>query len=638
MITNAVAPFLPPPLPRVAMAGFWDKWIKVVRERTAHIIYQRAVDAGMLEQIDIDFNSPQDKGLWGNNYCTMQMFWDSDLAKIIEAFAYLIAGKDEPELVAKADAIIGLYKNLQQQDGYMNSWYLRMQPGKRWTNLRDCHELYCAGHLLEAAIAYDQATGKRDFLDIMIRYVDHIATQFGFEEGKKKGYPGHEEIELALMKLYRHTGEKRFLDLASYFIDQRGQTPNYFDIESGVRGDTVENDGPSHINEYNQSHIPVREQKEVVGHAVRAMYLYSGMADVAAAKNDGSLRQALDILWNDLVGKRLYVTGGMGPSAANEGFTSDYDLPNETAYAETCASIGLAFWAQRMLGFSPDTRYADMMELAAYNGALAGLSLDGTRFFYENPLESRGGHHRWEWHKCPCCPPNIARFIASIGTYVYSCSPDTIAIHLYGENEAELDVAGTRVQVKQESHYPWNGHIRITVGLQAEASFSLALRIPYWAEGALVKVNGEDAEKSRRMEQGYMIIDRRWSNGDVVELDLPMTIRAVYSHPKVRQDAGRVTLMRGPIVYCLEEVDNPYSLNSLTIDTPEKFTAEFRPELLGGCVVLKGKANLDTDADWQGVLYRDQKPAQKQVEITAIPYHLWDNRQAGEMLVWLRKQ
>jgi DUF1680 family protein len=619
------------------MKGFWEKWITAVREKTAPIIYQRAVAAGMLGQIDPDAPSPEDKGLWGNMYCTMQMFWDSDIAKIIETFAYLIAGRDDPELVKMADSIIALYKKLQQPDGYMNSWFLRMQPGKRWTNLRDCHELYCAGHLLEAAVAYDQATGKREFLDIMIRYMDHIATQFGFEEGKKKGYPGHEEIELALMKLYHHTGEKRFLDLASYFIDQRGQNPNYFEVESKVRGDTA-NDAPSYTSEYNQSHMPVREQREVVGHAVRAMYLFSGMADVSAAKNDESLRTALDALWDDLTGKRLYVTGGMGPSAANEGFTSDYDLPNETAYAETCASIGFAFWAQRMLGFAPDTRYADMMELAIYNGALAGLSLDGTKFFYENPLESRGGHHRWEWHKCPCCPPNIARLIASIGTYAYGSSADGIAVHLYGESEAEFSIAGSAVRIKQETQYPWDGRIKLTLGVAEAGEFSLAVRIPHWAEGAVVTVNGGDAEQSARREKGYMILARRWSDGDTVEVNLPMRIRTVHSNPNVRQDAGRVTLMRGPLVYCLEQADNPVPLNSLTIGAVDSFVAEFRPGLLGGCTVLKGTALLDSDQDWRGTLYREAKPSQKQMKITAIPYHLWDNRQAGEMLVWLRKQ
>lgn len=647
MNATTQAPFLPPQVRQVRMRGFWEKWIGAVREKTAPIIYERAVKAGTLEQIDADFPSPSDKGLWGNMYCTMQMFWDSDIAKIIEVFSYLLADRDDPGLAEKADRLIALYKKLQRPDGYLNSWFLRIQPGKRWTNLRDCHELYCAGHLLEAAVAYDQSTGKREFLDIMIKYMDHIAARFGSGEGKKKGYPGHEEIELALMKLHNHTGERRFLDLASYFIDQRGQTPNYFDVESKTRGDTA-NDAPSCTNEYNQSHMPVREQRQVVGHAVRAMYLFSGMADVSAAKNDESLRRALDALWDDLTTKRLYVTGGMGPSAANEGFTSEYDLPNETAYAETCASIGFAFWAQRMLGFAPDIRYADMMELAIYNGALAGLSLDGTKFFYENPLESRGGHHRWEWHKCPCCPPNIARLVASVGTYAYGVSPDGVAVHLYCEGEAELAVGGTAVRIKQETEYPWDGRIKLTLSLPKTAEtpgtkeFPLALRIPGWAEGWSVKVNGGDAGESGgggfTMKKGYAVLARAWSDGDAVELDLPMRIRTVHANPNVRQDAGRAALMRGPLVYCLEGVDNPVPLNSLTIGAVDGFKAEFRPELLGGCTVLKGTATRDDDGDWRGALYREARPSRKQMEITAVPYHLWDNRRAGEMLVWLREE
>ena len=341
-------------------------------------------------------------------------------------------------------------RKLQQPDGYLSSWYQRMQPGKRWTNLRDCHELYCAGHLIEGAVAYYQATGKRKLLDVMCRYADHIAAMFGPEPGKKQGYCGHEEIELALVKLARVTGERKYMDLAKYFIDQRGQQPHYFDEEARARGADPK-DFHFKTYEYNQSHKPVREQDKVVGHAVRAMYLYSGMADIATEYGDDSLRTALDRLWDDLVSKRLYVTGGLGPSADNEGFTSDYDLPNETAYAETCAAVGLVFWASRMLGMGPNARYADIMERALYNGSISGLSLDGSLFFYENPLESRGTHNRWKWHRCPCCPPNIGRMVASIGSYFYGLSEDALAIHLYGDSTARFEIEGRQVGLTQTS-------------------------------------------------------------------------------------------------------------------------------------------------------------------------------------------
>ncbi|RWF39256.1 MAG: glycoside hydrolase family 127 protein, partial [Mesorhizobium sp.] len=453
--------FRPLPVPQVDVRGFWGDRAEAVATRTADILYDRCVEARMLEQIDPDrpspgivipFHSPSpdeaaSPGFTGSTVTT-QMFWDSDLGKTIETSAYSLYRRKNPELEKKIDAVIDMYGRLQQEDGYLSSWYQRIQPGKRWTNLRDCHELYCAGHLIEGAVAYYQATGKRKLLDIMCRYADHIASVLGPEPGKKKGYCGHEEIELALVKLARVTGERKYMELAKYFIDQRGLEPHYFDEEARARGADPK---AYHFKtyEYSQSHIPVREQDKVVGHAVRAMYLYSGMADIATEYGDDTLRLALDRLWDDLTTKNLYITGGLGPSAHNEGFTSDYDLPNETAYAETCASVGLVFWASRMLGMGPNARYADMMERALYNGSISGLSLDGSLFFYENPLESRGKHNRWKWHRCPCCPPNIGRMVASIGSYFYSLSDDALAVHLYGDSTARFNIAGVPVTLTQ---------------------------------------------------------------------------------------------------------------------------------------------------------------------------------------------
>ncbi|MCA0028185.1 MULTISPECIES: glycoside hydrolase family 127 protein [unclassified Mesorhizobium] len=640
--------FRPLPAPQVDVHGFWGDRADAVAARTADILYDRCVEAGMLEQIDPDrpspgvvipFHSPSpdeaaSPGFTGSTVTT-QMFWDSDWGKTIETAAYSLYRAKNPELEKKIDAVIDLYEKLQQPDGYLSSWYQRIQPGLRWTNLRDCHELYCAGHLIEGAVAYYQATGKRKLLDVMCRYADHIASVLGPEPGKKKGYCGHEEIELALVKLARVTGENKYMELAKYFIDQRGQQPHYFDEEARARGTDPK---AYHFKtyEYSQSHIPVREQDKVVGHAVRAMYLYSGMADIATEYGDDSLRVALDRLWDDLTSKNLYITGGLGPSAHNEGFTSDFDLPNESAYAETCAAVGLVFWASRMLGMGPNARYADIMERALYNGSISGLSLDGSLFFYENPLESRGRHNRWKWHRCPCCPPNIGRMVASIGSYFYSLADDALAVHLYGDSTARFDIAGVPVALTQASRYPWDGAVAITIEPQAPVAFTLHLRVPAWSAGAALKVNGETVKLEDVTSDGYAAIRRTWKKGDSVRLDLEMPIERLYANPQVRQDAGRVALSRGPLIYCVEATDNDGSLHRIALPRTASIEAHDEPDLLGGVVALSTTALADTDEGWQNGLYRTDPPAARQTRLTAIPYFAWDNREPGEMLVWLR--
>ncbi|MEA3537029.1 glycoside hydrolase family 127 protein [Rhizobium sp. CC-YZS058] len=628
--------FRPVTVPSVTLSGFWGQWQDAVSETTAAILLDRCEAAGMIQAIDVDQPSP---GVvipiapWGGS---TQMFWDSDLGKSIETIAFSLYRKPNPELEARADAIIDLYEKLQDKDGYLNAWFQRVQPDRRWTNLRDHHELYCAGHLMEAAVAYYQATGKRKLLDIMCRYADYMLTVFGEGEGQMPGYDGHEEIELALVKLARVTGEPKYLDLSKFFVDQRGTEPHFF-TEEAQRDGRDASDFHQRTYEYGQAHQPVRDQRKVVGHAVRAMYLYSGMADIATEYRDDSLTEALEGLWDDLTTKQMYITGGIGPAASNEGFTDYFDLPNDTAYAETCASVGLVFWANRMLGRGPNRRYADVMEQALYNGALPGLALDGKTFFYENPLESTGKHHRWTWHHCPCCPPNIARLVTSIGSYMYAVADDEIAIHLYGESTMTCELAnGSEVTLKQKTEYPWDGAIGLEIGLGSPARFALSLRIPEWAEGATLAVNGTPVDVSSTLIDGYARLDRDWQDGDRVELVLPLVLRPQFANPRVRQDAGRVALMRGPLVYCVETTDNGDDLNAIVVPKtiPEGSTVML-PEL-NGAVAIDLTLQREDAGRWGDALYRSRPADRSDARVRLIPYHLWDNRTPGEMLVWMQ--
>ncbi|SCB60378.1 hypothetical protein GA0061105_110182 [Rhizobium aethiopicum] len=628
--------FRPVAVPDVELGGFWGKWQDAVCNSTAETLLDRCVEAGMLKAIDVSQPSP---GVvipiqpWGG---TTQMFWDSDLGKSIETIAYSLYRRPNRQLEARADEIIDMYEKMQDKDGYLNAWFQRVEPSRRWTNLRDHHELYCAGHLMEAAVAYYQATGKRKLLDIMCRYADYMIKVFGHGEGQIPGYCGHEEIELALVKLARVTGENKYLDLSKFFIDERGTEPHFFTAEAARDGRSAA-DFHQKTYEYGQAHLPVREQTKVVGHAVRAMYLYSGMADIATEYKDDSLTAALETLWDDLTTKQMYITGGIGPAASNEGFTDYYDLPNDTAYAETCASVGLVFWASRMLGRGPDRRYADVMEQALYNGALPGLSTDGKTFFYDNPLESAGKHHRWKWHHCPCCPPNIARLVTSIGSYMYAVADDEIAVHLYGESTARLRLAnGAEVELEQATNYPWDGAVAFTTRLVKPARFALSLRIPDWAEGATLSVNGAMLDLGADVRDGYARIDREWADGDRVALYLPLALRPQYANPKVRQDAGRVALMRGPLVYCVETTDNGDDLNTIVLprELPAAETVVLKE--LNDAVALDLKVEREETSGWGTPLYR-KRPAERQVATARfVPYHLWDNRAPGEMLVWVQ--
>jgi DUF1680 family protein len=636
-------PLNPVPLQNVHLeGGFWGPRQEINRTVTLPIEYQQCKETGRIDVVKLSWK-PGDPN-------PPHPFWDSDLAKWIEAVGYSLSLHPDPALEELVDAVIDDMAAAQQPDGYLNSYFTLVEPQNRWANLRDMHELYCAGHLIEGAIAYYLATGKRKLLDVMCRYADYIATVFGPGDGQKRGYPGHEELELALVKLYRVTGEERYLDLARFFIDERGTQPHYFDIEARERGDdpTAWNHGRY---EYNQSHLPVREQTTAEGHAVRAMYLYSGMADVAAETGDETLLAACERLWDNVTTRRMYITGGIGSASHGERFTYDYDLPNDTAYAETCAAIGLVFWAHRMVQLTGEARYADALERALYNGVLSGISLDGKRFFYANPLEvdpqaytyradifgrSALTAERQEWFGCACCPPNIARLLASLGDYVYSSGSGALYLHLYAAGKADLEIDGRPVTVRQETNYPWDGEIRIVVAPEAEQSFALCLRIPAWARSAEVRVNGQTVDIAPRMDRGYARIERVWHNGDVVELSLPMPVERIEAHPAVRVNAGRVALQRGPLVYCLEEVDNGANLPDIVLPKDASLNTEYDENLLGGIVVIKAEGLRRPTDNWTNALYRPVESDAVPVSLTAVPYYAWGNCGPGEMLVWIR--
>jgi uncharacterized protein len=613
--------------------AFWRERLDTVLTRTIPSQHEQLEKNGILESLELPKPPPPLRIPIRPHGLTTQVFWDSDVGKWIEIASYGVSFRRDETIERQIEAITDRLAAAQLPDGYLNCWYIGREIENRWTNLRDKHELYCAGHLLEGAIAYFDATGRRRLLDIMIRYVDHIAATFGTGAGQKPGYCGHPEIELALVKLYRVTGDRKHLDLAAYFVNQRGASPHYFDIEARARGED-----PARYYfktyEYSQSHKPVREQDKVLGHAVRGMYLYSAMADLAAETGDSSLKAACERLWADVTSKRMYVTAGLGPSASNEGFTTDYDLPNATAYAETCASVALIFWAQRMLNLDCDSRYADIMELAFYNGALSGLSHDGTRYFYENPLESSGDHHRWTWHPCPCCPMNVARLIGSVGGYFYSVGDDLLAVHMYGGNAADVTLAGKAIRIRQETDYPWSGDVAIAIEAAEPAEFELRLRVPGWARKPTLALNGARADA--RTIGGYLALHRRWSSGDKVRLSLPMPVERIHAHPDVKMDIGRVALKRGPLVYCLEGIDNGGGpLNRFRLPPDAELRYEPLPELLGGAGVIRAEAEIADVRDWREALYRAAPPSRRPAELTAIPYYLWDNREPGEMLVWI---
>lgn len=573
------------------------------------------------------------------------VFQDSDFSKWIEAVGYSLTQHPDSELERIADGAIDIVCAAQQDDGYLDTYYIINGKNHIFTNLKDHHELYCMGHLIEGAVAYYEATGKDKLLKAAARFADYAAAHFGAEEGKCKGYPGHEIAEMALVRLYDVTGEARYLELSKFFIDERGKRPYYFDKEHPEEVKRGHEDDLRYA--YNQAHMPVREQDEAVGHSVRAVYLYSGMADIARMTGDESLYAACEKLWDSITKEKMYITGGIGGTHIGEAFSFPYDLPNDTAYAETCASIGLVFFARRMLEICPDAKYADVMELALYNGILSGMALDGKSFFYVNPLEvlpeachkdERKFHVkpvRQKWFGCACCPPNLARLISSIGAYAFTEKEDTLFVHLYMGSTLKKMVGEREVQVRVDSQMPWDGEVAVTVEAKG-TEFVLAMRIPGWCEGAYTLEGAEQDEVS--VKDGYLYVKKEWGESDTVKLHFAMPVRLVEADERVREDAGRVAVMRGPVVYCLEAVDNGENLHLLEVE-PEGEARVADGEICGNqvkVVLMEGYRVVDT-AKKEGELYHVyKKKERKPVELRFVPYYTWANRGENEMEVWVR--
>lgn len=596
---------------------FWEPRLRLNREVTIPSQLKHCEETGRIDNFrrasgkkQIDF-----QGIYFN---------DSDVYKWAEAAAWSLATHPDPKLEADLDAVIEEIAAAQDADGYLNTYFSLERKPERFTNLKDMHEIYCAGHLIQGAVAHHRATGKRSFLDIACRLADHLYDTFG--PGRRVGACGHEEAEMGLVELYRETGEARYLELAGLMIEARGHKPP-------VLGGST----------YHQDHQPFSEQSEMIGHAVRHLYLCCGAADVTAETGSAEYRRALDTLWQNFTKKKMYVTGGAGSRWEGEAFGADYELPNERAYTETCAAIGSVMWNWRMLHLSGQAQFADHIETTLYNAVLPGLSLDGREYFYQNPLTDRGKHRRQEWFGCACCPPNVARLLASLPGYFYSVDDDdNLYVNLYAANRAAIPLpGGETVTVEQETDYPWDGTVTLTLKQAPSRSFTLFLRVPEWAEEAAFTVNGQPSEDVEMALPGfYARIEREWKSGDVVEMRLPMPARLRASHPFVTSNRGRAAIQRGPLVYCLEQADHEGSdVWDIVLPSDVCLTPERRADLLNGVVTLKGEGLAKDHRQWEDDLYAPYHPADetgfRPVKVTAIPYYAWANRASGPMQVWI---
>ncbi len=591
--------------------GFWAEWQRRNREISLPYMHRQLEETGSIDNF---------RALSGRRSAESRgpVYRDSDVYKWMEAVSWSLAAERDPALEEMLEGVIDEVAAAQDPDGYLNTYFVGEHRAERWSNLTDWHELYCAGHLIQAAVAHYRATGRRTLLDVAVRFADHIDGVFG--PGKRPGTSGHPEIEMALVELGRATGQRRYVDLALFFLDERGGRPP----RAGGRA-------------YHIDHKPFRELDEITGHAVRALYLAAGATDLYVETGEGDLLKTIDRLWADATLRKAYVTGGLGAHWQGESFGAAWELPNRRAYAETCAAIAGAMWAWRLLLLKGKAGYADFIERILYNGFLSGISLDGMHYFYQNPLASDGTHRRQPWFGCACCPPNIARTLASLGGYFYGVSDDGIWVHQYGSGRVETELpSGTRVRLVQKTRYPWETAVEI--GVAAGGSYAVHLRIPEWSRAATLRLNGETFRENVRGGR-YVPIRRVWAPGETIRLEFDSEPSFLECHPRVDSNAGRVALQRGPLVYCFEGADQPdvpiFDAEIATTGT----RVEERPDLLGGIAVVRVPARIRDLGPWEGILYRRIGGRRLRYagerELTAIPYYAWANREAGPMQVWM---
>lgn len=602
--------------------AFWLPIIKKVQEKTIEYAIHKCEEEGRLDNFLIA------GGKMKGEVKGQMPFDDTDVYKIIEGASNTLISEPNPKLEKLLDSLIGIIKVGQEKDGYLTTWrtinpakapapWVPIIEGKRWESLQISHELYNSGHLIEAAVVHYQATGKKNFLDIAIKNANLLVFTFGDKPNQVHGVPGHQIVETGLVKLYQLTGDKQYLTLAKYFLDNRGNPKNH-----------------KLYGEYAQDFIPVIQQKEVVGHAVRAVYMYAGMTDIAAIYKDKDYLNAVNNLWENMVNKKMYITAGIGAKHDGEAFGANYELPNLTAYNETCAAIGDVYWNHRLFNLSGDVKYFDVIERSMYNGLISGISLDGQKFFYPNALESDGVHKnnrgsctRQSWFDCSCCPTNLIRFIPSIPGLIYSTNKNVLYVNLYASNTAKVILDKTELEIAQQTNYPWDGKVAITVSPKKEAEFTIKLRVPGWARNEVlpgdlysykttssakvnVSVNGKTFEE--KQDNGYVTITRKWKKGDNITLDLPMEVKEVVTNAKVEGNIGKVALEYGPIVYAIEEMDNPsLDFSKVTINANDTFKVTKEANLLDGVNTIQTS------------------------QFKAIPYYSWSNRGIGKMKVWI---
>lgn len=627
--------------------NFWTKYTKLVKD--VIIPYQWDILNDRIDDAEPSYclnnfriAAGEKEGEFGG-----AVFQDTDVAKWLEAVAFTLSTTKDEALESIADDVIDLIGRAQDKNGYINTYFTIKEPNLRWTNLTEGHELYTAGHLLEAAVAYYNATGKDKFLNIMKRFADLICDNFGEKENQIHGYPGHQEIELALVKLYEVIKDKKYLDTAKYFIDERGKSPNYFlEEEKTEKFKRIFSEFKDYTPLYSQSHLPVREQTTAEGHAVRAVYMYCAMADIAYEYGDEELLKGCKTLWNNIVNKRMYITGGIGSSGLLERFTTDYDLPNDINYSETCASIGLALFGLRMTKITKEAHYMDIVEKALYNTVLSGIAMDGKGFFYVNPLEvwpdscieRTSKEHvkpvRQKWFGVACCPPNIARTLASLGQYIYLAEDDKLYINLFVSNATVFKLGEDEINLKVETNFPNENDINIQITSEVEKEILLAIRIPFYAKNYSILVNDKHYEFEK--DKGYAIVKGKFKN-DKLKISFNSPARFIYANPLVRANSGKVAITKGPLVYCLEEIDNKDNLSAIFVDTSITPVEKYDKELFGGTTVVTLKGKKIVKDNWgENELYGTKNPIYDDIRLKAVPYCYWGNRKPGEMIVWMK--